>query len=175
MSQPITAKTSYSEQEVLSYCLQDHRTKRRLPAPPLLMFDRVPEIHKEEGKFNRGWILAEKNIHFNEWFFFCHFQGDPVMPGILQVDAILQLAGFFLMHSGFDGHGRALHTGKISFREQVRPHHKKVTYKLDIKKISTKPIPVVFAEGVAEVDGKLSVEVGGIMVGLFADFEYKYP
>ena len=74
-----------------------------------------------------------------------------------------------------DGHGRALHTGKISFREQVRPHHKKVTYKLDIKKISTRPIPAIFAEAVAEVDGKLSIEVGGVMVGLFADLEYKYP
>ncbi len=86
------------------------------------MFDRVPEIHKEKGKFNRGWILAERDIHFNEWFFFCHFQGDPVMPGILQVDAILQLAGFFLMHSGFDGHGRAQKKGGLLGRRFSFPH-----------------------------------------------------
>jgi len=171
----MTNKTWYSEKEVLSYCLQEPQTTRRLPAPPLLMFDRIPQIHKEGGQFGKGWIVAEKDIHFNEWFFLAHFQGDPVMPGILQVDAILQLAGFFLMHSGFDGHGRALRTGNISFREQVRPHHKNVTYKVDIKKVAAKPMPIAFAEAIAEVDGKLSVEVSGIMVGLFSDMRYEYP
>jgi len=171
----MTIKTSYSDQEVLRYCLQDPQTKRRLPAPPLLMFDRIPQIHMDGGEFGKGWITAEKDVRFNEWFFLAHFQGDPVMPGMLQVDAIMQLAGFFLMHSGFDGHGRALRTAQISFREQVRPHHKKVTYKLAIKKVSAKPMPLAFAEAVAEVDGKLSVEVSGIMVGLFADLGYEYP
>jgi len=171
----MTIKTWYSEKEVLRYCLHDPHTIRRLPAPPLLMFDRIPQIHKDGGEFGKGWILAEKDVHFNEWFFLSHFQGDPVMPGMLQVDAILQLAGFFLMHSGFDGHGRALRTGKISFREQVRPHHKNVTYKLDIKKVAAKPVPIAFAQAVSEVDGKLSVQVDGIMVGLFADLRYEYP
>jgi 3-hydroxyacyl-[acyl-carrier protein] dehydratase/trans-2-decenoyl-[acyl-carrier protein] isomerase len=171
----MTVKTAYSDREVLRYCLHEADTRRRLPAPPLLMFDRIPQIHLEGGAFGKGWILAEKDVRYNEWFFFPHFQGDPVMPGMLQVDAILQLAGFFLMHSGFDGHGRALSTGKIAFREQVRPHHKNVTYKLDIKKVTTKPMPLAFAEAVSEVDGKLSVEVSGIMVGLFADLRYDYP
>jgi 3-hydroxyacyl-[acyl-carrier protein] dehydratase/trans-2-decenoyl-[acyl-carrier protein] isomerase len=171
----MTITTSYSDKEVLRYCLQEAHTRRRLPAPPLLMFDRIPQIHLDGGAFGKGWMLAEKDVHFNEWFFLSHFQGDPVMPGMLQVDAILQLAGFFLMHSGFDGHGRALGTGKISFREQVRPHHKSVTYKLDIKKVAAKPMPLAFAEAVSEVDGKVSVEVAGIMVGLFADLSYEYP
>ena len=171
----MTTKTAYSEKEVLSYCLQDPLTIRRLPAPPLLMFDRIAQIHQDGGAFGKGWISAEKDVHFNEWFFLSHFQGDPVMPGMLQVDAILQLTGFFLMHSGFDGHGRALRTGKISFREQVRPHHKSVTYKVDIKKVSAKPMPLAFAEAVSQVDAKLSVEVAGIMVGLFPDLRYQYP
>ena len=98
-------------------------------------------------------IVAEKDVLYKEWFFFSHFEGDPVMPGVLQLDAILQLSGFFLMHSGFDGHGRALRTGKITFREQVRPHHKLVTYRIDFKKITEKPTPIAFAEAIAEVDG----------------------
>lgn len=171
----ISTKTSYSEKDVLSLCIHNTGKKRRLPAPPLLMFDRVTEIQTEGGRFGKGMLVAEKDVLFNEWFFFSHFQGDPVMPGVLQLDAILQLAGFYLMHMGFDGHGRALRTGKISFREQVRPHHKIVTYKLIFKKIASKPTPVAFAEAVAEVDGELSVEVRGIMVGLFADLNYDYP
>ena len=63
------------------------------------------------------------------------------MPGVLEVDAILQLCGFFLSHVGYAGYGRALRTGKIVFREQVRPHHKLVTYKIDFKKITGKPTP----------------------------------
>jgi 3-hydroxyacyl-[acyl-carrier protein] dehydratase/trans-2-decenoyl-[acyl-carrier protein] isomerase len=139
------------------------------------MFDRIPEIRTDGGAFGKGLIVAEKDVLYKEWFFFSHFEGDPVMPGVLQLDAILQLSGFFLMHSGFDGHGRALRTGKLTFREQVRPHHKLVTYRLDFKKITSKPTPIAFAEAVAEVDGSVSVEVSGIMVGLFSNLNYEYP
>jgi 3-hydroxyacyl-[acyl-carrier protein] dehydratase/trans-2-decenoyl-[acyl-carrier protein] isomerase len=168
-------KTSYSNREVLSFCVHHPTLPRRLPAPPLLMFDRITEIHADGGKFGAGWIVAEKDVRFDEWFFFSHFEGDPVMPGVLEVDAILQLCGFFLSYVGYAGHGRALRTGRIVFREQVRPHHKLVTYRIDIKKHTGRPTPLAFAEGVATVDGELSAEVEGIMVGLFADLDYQYP
>ena len=169
-------KTSYDEKDVLHLCVHDPQNKvRRLPAPPLLMFDRIPEIHMEGGEFGKGYIVAEKDVLFKEWFFFSHFEGDPVMPGVLQLDAILQLAGFFLMHRGFDGRGRALRAGKLRFREQVRPHHKLVSYRLDFKKVTEKPTPIAFAEASAYVDGTLSVEVSGIMVGLFGNLDYEYP
>lgn len=170
-----TTKTSYDEKDVLELCVHNGEHVRRLPSPPLLMFDRVPEIQIEGGKFGKGMLVAEKDVLFKEWFFFSHFQGDPVMPGVLQLDAVLQLSGFFLMHHGFDGHGRALRTGKITFREQVRPHHKLITYRLDFKKVSTKPTPIAFAEAIVEVDGVVSVEVEGMMVGLFSNLDYKYP
>lgn len=174
-SNAATGKTSYAHKEVLSYCVYNPDTPRRLPAPPLLMFDRVPEIHAQGGKHERGYLVAEKDVRFDEWFFFAHFQGDPVMPGILELDAVLQLGGFFLMHLGFDGYGRALRTGRLIFREQVRPHHKRVTYRLDFHKITTKPTPIAFADAVVDVDGQLSVEVEGLMVGLFKDLRYSYP
>jgi 3-hydroxyacyl-[acyl-carrier protein] dehydratase/trans-2-decenoyl-[acyl-carrier protein] isomerase len=97
------------------------------------------------------------------------------MPGVLEVDAILQLCGFFLSYAGYTGYGRALRTGRIVFREQVRPHHKLVTYKIDIKKHTGQPTPLAFGEGVAYVDGEVSAEVEGIMVGLFKDLSYPYP
>ena len=168
-------KTAYSHREILAFCVHHPTLPRRLPAPPLLMFDRITEIHTDGGKHGYGWIVAEKDVRFDEWFFFSHFQGDPVMPGVLEVDAILQLCGFFLSHAGYAGYGRALRTGRIVFREQVRPHHKLVTYKIDIKKVTGQPTPLAFAEGVAYVDGEVSTEMEGIMVGLFADLHYPYP
>ena len=168
-------KTSYDKREILSFCVHHPTLPRRLPAPPLLMFDRIAEIHTEGGKHGVGWLVAEKDVRIDDWFFFFHFEGDPVMPGVLEVDAILQLSGFFLHHSGFSGYGRALRTGKITFREQVRPHHKLISYRVDFRKVTDRPTPLASAEGVAVVDGQVSAEVQGIMVGLFPDLKYTYP
>jgi 3-hydroxyacyl-[acyl-carrier protein] dehydratase/trans-2-decenoyl-[acyl-carrier protein] isomerase len=168
-------KTSYDKREILAFCVHHPTLPRRLPAPPLLMFDRIPEIHTDGGKHGLGWLVAEKDVRFDEWFFFSHFEGDPVMPGVLEVDAILQLSGFFLHHAGFGGYGRALRTGKTTFREQVRPHHKLVSYRIDFRRITDRPTPLASAEGVALVDGQVSAEVEGIMVGLFTDLKYTYP
>jgi 3-hydroxyacyl-[acyl-carrier protein] dehydratase/trans-2-decenoyl-[acyl-carrier protein] isomerase len=168
-------KTSYDKREILAFCVHDPNLPRRLPAPPLLMFDRIPEIHTDGGKHGLGWLLAEKDVHIDDWFFFCHFEGDPVMPGMLEVDAILQLTGFFLHHAGFGGYGRALRTAKTTFREQVRPHHKLVSYRIDLRRITDRPTPLASAEGVALVDGQVSAEVEGIMVGLFPDLSYSFP
>ena len=80
----------------------------RLPAPPMLMFDRITEISTEGGRYGKGVIRAELDIHPDLWFFACHFEGDPVMPGCLGVDAMWQLAGFYLPWMGEQGRGRAL-------------------------------------------------------------------
>ena len=66
-------------------------------------------------------------------------------------------------------------TGKTIFREQVRPHHKLVSYRIDFRRISDRPTPLASAEGVALVDGQVSAEVEGIMVGLFTDLQYTLP
>ncbi|MBI4563808.1 MAG: bifunctional 3-hydroxydecanoyl-ACP dehydratase/trans-2-decenoyl-ACP isomerase [Planctomycetes bacterium] len=171
----LKGKTSYSHREVLAYCVHNSASPRRLPAPPLLMFDQVLEIHAEGGKHGSGYLVAEKNLRFDEWFFFSHFQGDPVMPGVLELDGILQLAGFFLMHLGHDGYGRALRMGRIIFREQVRPHHRLVKYRIDFRKVTARPTPIAVADAFVEVDGKVSVEIENLMTGLFANLQYQYP
>jgi 3-hydroxyacyl-[acyl-carrier protein] dehydratase/trans-2-decenoyl-[acyl-carrier protein] isomerase len=168
-------KTSYDKREILAFCVHHPSLPRRLPAPPLLMFDRITQVHQKGGAHDAGWLEAEKDVRIDDWFFFSHFEGDPVMPGVLQVDAILQLAGFFLHHTGYGGYGRALRTSKIIFREQVRPHHKLITYRIDFRKVTGRPTPLASAAGVATVDGQRSAEVEGIMVGLFADLKYPFP
>ena len=68
----------------------------QLPLPPMLMFDRIELISEEGGGFGKGEIIAEMDIRPDLWFFQCHFEGDPVMPGCLGLDAMWQLVGFYL-------------------------------------------------------------------------------
>ncbi len=77
----------------------------RLPLPPMLMVDRVSEISRGGA---RGRIVAEREVRVDDWFFHCHFLGDPVQPGCLGVDAIWQLIGLYCAWSGALGTGRAL-------------------------------------------------------------------
>ena len=68
----------------------------KLHLPPMLMFDRITEIKRDQGEFKKGFIKAELDIKDNLWFFDCHFKNDPVMPGCLGLDAMWQLVGFYL-------------------------------------------------------------------------------
>ena len=63
----------------------------QLPMPPMLMFDRITTINDNGGADGKGEIIAEFDIHPDLWFFKCHFEGDPVMPGCLglpEVDTV---------------------------------------------------------------------------------------
>ncbi|RUM80612.1 MAG: bifunctional 3-hydroxydecanoyl-ACP dehydratase/trans-2-decenoyl-ACP isomerase, partial [Candidatus Thioglobus sp.] len=103
----------------------------QLPQPPMLMFDRITLISDEGGKHGKGQIIAELDVKPDLWFFGCHFNDDPVMPGCLGLDAMWQLIGFHLGWLGGPGRGRAL-GGSIKFTGQVLPTAKKVVYKIDL-------------------------------------------
>ena len=90
-------KDSYNYQELID-CANGKLFgpgNAKLPAPPMLMFDRITKIDKNKGKYNKGYVEAELGINENLWFFDCHFKEDPVMPGCLGLDAMWQLVGFF--------------------------------------------------------------------------------
>lgn len=63
----------------------------QLPAPSMLMMDRVIKMTETGGNFDKGYVEAELDINPDLWFFGCHFIGDPVMPGCLGLDAMWQL------------------------------------------------------------------------------------
>ena len=127
----------------------------KLPAPPMLMFDRITEISTEGGKYGKGVIRAELDIRPDLWFFQCHFEGDPVMPGCLGVDAMWQLCGFYLPWLGEPGRGRALGVGQVKFTGQVLPDAKLVRYELDIRRVMRGKLALVIADGRMLVDGQM--------------------
>ena len=139
----------------------------QLPAPPMLMFDRISSISAEGGTFGKGQITAELDIRPDLWFFACHFIGDPVMPGCLGLDAMWQLVGFFLGWSGAPGRGRALGVGEVKFRGQVTPAVSKVVYRIDFKKVILRRLVMGVADGVLEADGKPIYEAKDLKVGVF--------
>jgi 3-hydroxyacyl-[acyl-carrier protein] dehydratase/trans-2-decenoyl-[acyl-carrier protein] isomerase len=139
----------------------------QLPLPPMLMFDRITHISTDGGKYGKGQIVAELDINPELWFFGCHFEGDPVMPGCLGLDAMWQLVGFFLGWLGGPGHGRALGAGEVKFTGQVTPAKKLVTYRIDLRRVIQRKLFMGIADGIMEADGKEIYAARDLRVGLF--------
>jgi 3-hydroxyacyl-[acyl-carrier protein] dehydratase/trans-2-decenoyl-[acyl-carrier protein] isomerase len=139
----------------------------KLPTGNMLMFDRIVEITPDGGKYDKGYIKAELDIHPGLWFFDCHFIGDPVMPGCLGLDALWQLSGFFLSWSGCKGKGRALGCGQVKFTGQVLPGAKKVTYTLHMKRVISRKLSMAISDGEVAVDGRDIYKADDLRVGLF--------
>ena len=140
----------------------------KLPLPPMLMFDRIPEINDNNGAFKKGSLKAELDIKDDLWFFGCHFKDDPVMPGCLGLDAMWQLVGFYLGWLGNSGKGRALGVGTVKFTGEVLKNAKKVEYLIDMKKIMAPGGTTVgLANGIVLADGKKIYSAESLKVGLF--------
>ena len=148
----------------------------RLPAPPMLMIDRVVEITRNGA---RGRIVGEQDIHVDDWFFHCHFRGDPVQPGCLGVDAVWQLVGLYTSAAGAPGAGRALGCKEVEFFGQIRPYDKVVRYEVDIRRFSQlKESGSAVAIGTARVlvDGEHIYTIKDAKVGMFLGIAYPdYP
>ena len=163
-------KNSYNYEELIS-CGEGKlfgEGNAKLPLPPMLMFDRITEIKKDVGEFKKGIIKAELDIKDNLWFFNCHFQNDPVMPGCLGLDAMWQLVGFYLGWLGNPGKGRALGVGTVKFTGEVLQNVKIVRYEIDMKKImSPGGTTVGLANGIVLADNKKIYSAESLKVGLF--------
>lgn len=142
-------------------------TNGRLPLPNMLMTDRISLITDEGGKYGKGEIRAELDIRPDLWFFDCHFESDPVMPGCLGLDAMWQLVGFHLVWLGLEGRGRALGVGKVKFTGQVLPSAKLVEYQIDIKRVISRKLNMAIADGTMSVDGREIYTAEDLRVGLF--------
>jgi 3-hydroxyacyl-[acyl-carrier protein] dehydratase/trans-2-decenoyl-[acyl-carrier protein] isomerase len=164
-----TPKSSYSYDDLIA-C--GHGTifgagNARLPLPPMLMFDRIISVSAEGGAHGKGFIKAELDIKPSLWFFACHFESDPVMPGCLGLDALWQLLGFYLGWTGAPGSGRALGLGELKLTGQVLPETKLVEYVVDIKRVINRKLVLGVGDGKMIADGKIIYEAADLKVGLF--------
>src|SRR5271154_2411213 len=167
---PMPGRKSSFDMQALLACARGEmfgEGNAKLPLPPMLMFDRITRIAAEGGSADKGEIEAEMDIRPDLWFFKCHFQNDPVMPGCLGVDAMWQLVGFFLGWLGGLGRGRALGVGEVKFSGMVLPNAKLVSYYIDLKRVIMRKLVVGVADGYMKVDGKLVFEAKDLKVGLF--------
>lgn len=165
----MTRQSSFTREELLS-CGHGEMFgpgNARLPIGNMLMMDRITSISVDGGEHGKGEIIAELDINPDLWFFDCHFEGDPVMPGCLGLDAMWQIVGFFLGWKGNPGRGRALGSGEVKFFGQVLPTAKKVTYRIQLKRVIERKLVMGIADGSMSVDGREIYTAKDLRVGLF--------
>ena len=113
---------------------------------PFLMIDKVEELNPGES------CIAYKNVCINEPHFRGHFPGQPIMPGVLIVEALAQTGAVAILSLPENKGKNALFGGidKLRFKKQVVPGD---VLKLEVKIIKQKG-PVGIGEATATVDGK---------------------
>ena len=166
---PHVKKDSYTREELLDcgHARMFGPGNAQLPLPPMLMCDRIIQISDKGGVHGKGHIIAELDVTPDLWFFDCHFETDPVMPGCLGLDAMWQLIGFFLGWLGGPGRGRALGGSDIKYSGQVTPKNKLVTYRIDMRRVMQRKLYMGIADAVMAVDGKDIYHAKSLRVGLF--------
>jgi 3-oxoacyl-(acyl-carrier-protein) synthase/3-hydroxymyristoyl/3-hydroxydecanoyl-(acyl carrier protein) dehydratase/1-acyl-sn-glycerol-3-phosphate acyltransferase len=139
----------------------------RLPGEMLLMIDRVTAFDPRGGKAGLGFLRAEKDVDAADWFFKAHFFQDPVQPGSLGVEAMLQLLRFFLIQDGTQGRfeiAAVPHTWK--YRGQVVPENRLISVTMEI---TQRDAGGAVADASLWVDGKRIYEAKGLAVRVAGD------
>jgi len=120
---------------------------------PFLLVDKVVSIDYEKRT-----IVATKNVSINEPFFQGHFPGQPIMPGVLQVEALAQAAGVLAVESlGLAGSGKLVYfmsIDNVKFRKPVEPG---VLLRLEVQFLQKRSRVCKFA-GKAMLDGEIATE-----------------
>ncbi len=142
----------------------------RLANEMLLMVDRVAHV-ETQGDAGLGVIVGEKDVDVSEWFFKAHFFQDPVQPGSLGVEALLQLLQYFMLDTGMDAdvedarfEPMLLGTPMVwKYRGQVTPKNNMITTVMEITEVGVDDIgPFVIGAGSLWCDGLRIYEVSNM-------------
>jgi len=174
-----TAKTAFSKEDLqhlingdieicfddISYFANGRNPSLRIPPEKILMLDRITSVDVTGGSYGLGYIIAEKDLHPDDWYFPCHFRDDEVLAGSLQAEGGGNLLRFFMMMLGLqrmtkDARFQPLFGigQKVRCRKQVTPTaDTKLIYKLDIKEIGLFPDPYMIGDLEIISDGIITV------------------
>ncbi|MGE4632333.1 MAG: beta-ketoacyl synthase N-terminal-like domain-containing protein [Planctomycetota bacterium] len=145
----------------------------RLPGGKLRLLDRVTLLEPVGGEWGLGKVVADLEIHPDDWFLTCHFSDDPVMPGTLMYECCLHTLRTLLSAWGWIGEeGDVIPmpvpgvAGRLRCRGQVLPTTGRVTYEVEVKEIGFRPEPYVITDAVMLADGRPIVEMQGMSLRL---------
>ena len=100
------------------------------------------KIIEHGGKYQKGYIYARKDVKLTDWYFKCHFHEDPVMPGSLGVEAMIQAIQVYALHLDLGKHLKSprfiqLLNHKIvwKYRGQIPPNQPEMYLEIHLKKI----------------------------------------
>ena len=191
-----TKKTSFSKQDLqylidgdiekcfgdISYFANGRNSSLRIPPEKILMLDRITSVDLTGGAYGLGYIVAEKDLKPDDWYFPCHFRDDEVLAGSLQAEGGGNLLRFFMMMLGLQrltkdarfqpifGMGQ-----KVRCRKQVTPTaDTKLIYKQEIKEIGLFPNPYVIGDLEIISDGIITVHFENLGLQLQEKSKPKY-
>ena len=125
----------------------------RLPGNRLHLIDRVLSFDPFGGRFGLGCIIAEADIHPDDWFLTCHFVDDRVMPGTLMYECCAHTLRIFTQRMGWISPRDDVHydiipglESDLKCRGPVTPETKKARYEIEIKEMGYHPEPYVVAD-----------------------------
>ena len=142
-----------------------------LPDGRMNLVDRVRELDPRGGDYGLGLIIAEADIHPDDWFLTCHFIDDKVMPGTLMYECCLHTMRVFLYRMGWVGEASEIVTqpvigvaSQLKCRGQVLETTKMVTYEVHIKEVGYHPEPYAIADAIMYSDQKAIVDISNMCI-----------
>jgi acyl transferase domain-containing protein/3-hydroxymyristoyl/3-hydroxydecanoyl-(acyl carrier protein) dehydratase len=153
--------------------LEGTAAKLSLPAQAYAMVDTIDCLQLSGGAHSLGFIQGSKRVDSKEWFFAAHFYQDPVMPGSLGIEAMIQLlkvyarerfAGLAQTHRFQSATVNQPH--QWQYRGQVTPSNVKVAVEVTVTSVDDSSEPTIVADGLLSVDGRVIYSAKSVSVRL---------
>jgi acyl transferase domain-containing protein/3-hydroxymyristoyl/3-hydroxydecanoyl-(acyl carrier protein) dehydratase len=155
-----------------------------LPGERMRLIDRIVELSPRGGRFGKGLIKAEADIHPDDWFLTCHFVDDMVMPGTLMYECCAHTLRVFLLRLGWITDRADVCyepvrevACRLKCRGPVTPRTRHVHYVVEIKQMGYRPEPFVIADAHMYADGHyivffkdMSMQITGLEKAHIDDF-----
>ena len=144
-----------------------------IPGGRMRLVHRVTELDPEGGRYGMGGIVAEADIHPDDWFITCHFVDDKVMPGTLMYECCMHTLRIFLLRMGWVAEENTATwqpilevKSRLRCRGQVLASTRVVTYEINVRELGYGPEPYAIVDALMYSDGKPIVDLRDMSVRL---------